>query len=105
MVLLGAMALTGWFAGASANGRTEVSTEQPVSRSLLICAPVAFLMISVTGAIAALGDTLFAARSLPQGLQQDLLPSAHIFVLLRVWSQVPTDLALQLLRAQRQHFS
>src|SRR5580658_2081740 len=88
MVLLGAMALTGWFAGASANGRRGVSTGQPVSRSLLICAPVAFLAISVTGAIAALGDTLFTAHSLSQGLQQDLLPSAHIFVRLRVWHPI-----------------
>jgi cytochrome c oxidase assembly protein subunit 15 len=93
MVLLGAMALTGWFAAvsanaSSANGRREVSTEQPISRSLLICAPVAFLLISVTGAIAALGDTLFAVHSLAQGLQQDLLPSAHIFVRLRVWHPI-----------------
>jgi cytochrome c oxidase assembly protein subunit 15 len=88
MVLLGVMALTGWFAGASTNEPGQVSTEQPVSRSLLICAPVAFLLISVTGAIAALGDTLFAARSLSQGLQQDLLPSAHIFVRLRVWHPI-----------------
>jgi cytochrome c oxidase assembly protein subunit 15 len=88
MVLLGAMALTGWFAGASAKGRREVSTRQPVSRSLLICAPVAFLVISVTGAIAALGDTLFAVHSLSQGLQQDLSPSAHIFVRLRVWHPI-----------------
>jgi len=88
MILLGAMALTGWFAGASANGRRQVSTEQPVFRSLLICAPVAFLVTSVTGAIAALGDTLFTAHSLSQGLQQDLLPSAHIFVRLRVWHPI-----------------
>lgn len=88
MVLLGVMALTGWFAGAAAKVRREVSTERPVSRSLLICAPVAFLAISVTGAIAALGDTLFAARSLSQGLLQDLSPSAHIFVRLRVWHPI-----------------
>jgi cytochrome c oxidase assembly protein subunit 15 len=93
MVLIAAMALTGWFAGASANGRREVSTGRPVSRSLLVCALLAFLVISVTGAIAALGDTLFAARSLSQGLQQDLLPSAHIFVRLRVWHPIVAALA------------
>ena len=88
MVLLGAMALTGWFAGVRVNGRTEVSTERPIARSLILCAPLAFLAISVTGAIAALGDTLFAAHSLSQGLQQDLSPSAHIFVRLRVWHPI-----------------
>jgi heme A synthase len=88
MVLLAAMALTGWFARASANGRGVVSTEAPVSRSLLVCVPLAFLVTSVMGAIAALGDTLFAARSLSEGLQQDLSPSAHIFVRLRVWHPI-----------------
>jgi len=88
MVLLAAMALTGWFAHASANERTEISTEQPVSRFLLFCAPPAFLAISVTGAIAALGDTLFRVRSLSQGLREDLSPSAHIFVRLRVWHPI-----------------
>src|SRR5580692_8684517 len=43
MVLLAAMALTGWFAGASKDERRELSIEQPVSRSLAVCAPVAFL--------------------------------------------------------------
>lgn len=88
MVLLAAMALTAWFAGAPAKGPGDVSREAPVARWLLVCAPVAFLAISVTGAIAALADTLFAARSLSQGLQQDLSPSAHIFVRLRVWHPI-----------------
>ena len=88
MVLLAAMALTAWFAGAPANGRGENSAEGPVSRPLLVCATLAFLVTSVTGAIAALGDTLFAARSLSEGLQQDLSPSAHIFVRLRVWHPI-----------------
>jgi heme A synthase len=88
MVLLAAMALTGWFARASADRPREIGTKQPVSRSLLVCAPIAFLAISVTGAIAALGDTLFRVRSLSEGLQQDLSPSAHIFVRLRVWHPI-----------------
>jgi heme A synthase len=88
MVLLGAMALTAWFAGAAADGRRQEGTEQPFSRSLMPGALVAFLAISVTGAIAALGDTLFAAHSLSEGLRQDLSPSAHIFVRLRVWHPI-----------------
>lgn len=88
MVLLATMALAGWLAGASPNGRSEMRTEQPVSGYLLTCAPIAFLAVSVTGAIAALGDTLFKAPSLAQGLRQDLLPSAHMFVRLRVWHPI-----------------
>ena len=42
----------------------------------------------MTGAIAALADTLFASNSLAQGIQQDLSPSAHIFVRLRVWHPI-----------------
>jgi heme A synthase len=88
MILLAAMALTAWFASASANERGTVSTEAPVSRSLLVCAPLAFLVTSIIGAIAALGDTLFPARSLAEGLKQDLSPSVHIFVRLRVWHPI-----------------
>lgn len=98
MVLLAAMALTAWFARGSAIGsggaqaerpvvrerRGEMSTERPVSRLLLVCPPLAFLGISVTGVIAALGDTLFPAHSFSQGLGQDLSPTAPIFVRLRV---------------------
>jgi heme A synthase len=92
MVLLATMALTGWFASVSAEGRREISMEPPHSRALLICAPLAFLVISVTGVVAALGDTLFAARSLSDALKQDLSPSAHIFVRLRVWHPVAAAL-------------
>lgn len=88
MVLLAVLALTAWFASASAIGRTESSTEQPVSRVRLGCVLLAFLAISVTGAVAALADTLFASNSLVQGMQQDLSPSAHIFVRLRVWHPI-----------------
>lgn len=41
------------------------------------------LFVGVTGAIAALGDTLFPARSLAEGLAQDFSGSAHVFLRLR----------------------
>jgi len=88
MVLLAVLALTAWFASPSAIGRTGSSGEQPLSRAQLVCALVAFLTVSVTGAIAALADTLLATNSLVQGIQQDLSPSAHIFVRLRVWHPI-----------------
>jgi heme A synthase len=88
MVLLAAMALTAWFATASTSRRGKGSAEAPVSLFLLVCVPLAFLVTSVTGAIVALADTLFAVRSLAEGLQQDLSPSAHIFVRLRVWHPI-----------------
>ena len=42
------------------------------------------LAIGVTGAVAALGDTLFPATSLTEGLRQDLSPTAHVLIQLRV---------------------
>jgi heme a synthase len=44
---------------------------------------VAFLVTGVTGAIAALGDTLFPANTFLEGAMLDLDPQAHVFLRLR----------------------
>ena len=46
------------------------------------------LFVGVSGAIAALGDTLFPASSLAAGLREDFSPTAHIFLRLRLWHPV-----------------
>src|SRR5439155_5829776 len=46
---------------------------------------VAALALGVSGAITALGDTLFPARSLYEGLRQDFSPSAHFLLGLRIY--------------------
>ncbi|HEY8514028.1 MAG TPA: COX15/CtaA family protein [Candidatus Binatia bacterium] len=51
---------------------------------LPIAAMAAVVAISATGAIAALGDTLFPARSLVDGIRQDFSPTAHFLLRLRV---------------------
>lgn len=43
------------------------------------------LLSGVSGAIAALGDTLFPAASLTQALEQDLSPTAHLLIRLRLF--------------------
>jgi heme A synthase len=43
------------------------------------------LALGITGAITALGDTLFPAESLAQGVSQDFSPQAHFLIRLRVW--------------------
>ena len=43
------------------------------------------LVLGVSGAITALGDTLFPAASLAEGKAQTFSDSAHVFVRLRVW--------------------
>ncbi len=54
-------------------------------KRLLGAAAVLVLLVGVSGAIAALGDTLFPSEGLAEGLRQDLSPTAHAFVRLRLW--------------------
>ena len=51
---------------------------------LLFPALLGTLLIGVSGAMTALGDTLFPAADLKTGLAQDLLPAAHFLLRLRV---------------------
>jgi heme a synthase len=85
LLLLGALALTAWFS-RDARGRGR--------RSAVVVAalPIA-LLVTVTGAIAALGDTLFPATSLAQGLRQDLSGAASLLLRLRVLHPVFAILA------------
>jgi heme A synthase len=43
------------------------------------------VLLGISGAIAALGDTLFPATSLQAGLAQDLDTTANVLLRLRVW--------------------
>ncbi len=77
LLLLGALALTAWFSREAAQAAHERSA---LAMGAL---PVAAL-VSVTGAIAALGDTLFPATSLAQGFHQDFSGAASFLLRLRV---------------------
>ena len=55
----------------------------PIYRLLLGVGLLGVLFIGMTGAIAALGDTLFPATSLLAGLQQDVNPGSHVLLRLR----------------------
>lgn len=52
--------------------------------SLLTASLVAILLAGVTGAIAALGDTLFPPKSFAEGLAQELSPGASLLLRLRL---------------------
>jgi cytochrome c oxidase assembly protein subunit 15 len=81
-LLVGAMALTCWWA---AGGRERlVLRGQGLVGWLLGASVVGLLVLGVSGAIAALGDTLFPATSLAEGFQQDVSPTAHVLLRLRV---------------------
>ena len=58
------------------------------SRRLFAGAAAVVLLIGVSGAVAALGDTLFPAQSLVDGFREDFSPSSHVFLRLRLWHPV-----------------
>lgn len=91
LLLLGALALTAWFATTDERSpRSPRPPERERGRApLMIRIAVALalgsvLLLGSSGAVAALGDTLFPATSLREGLAQDFSPMAHAFMRLRV---------------------
>ncbi len=76
LLLLAALALTAWFS-------REERGRGGRSRLVTIALPIA-LLVTVTGAIAALGDTLFPVTSLAQGFRQDLAGAASVLLRLRI---------------------
>jgi heme A synthase len=54
----------------------------------LAAALASVLVLGVSGAITALGDTLFPVATLAEGKAQTFSPASHVFVRLRVWHPV-----------------
>jgi heme A synthase len=82
-LLLGALTITAWCLTPKTRDdhpRSSVSFVKPA----LLSALAGILVLGASGAIAALGDTLFPSHSLSDGLAQDLSPLAHVFLRLRV---------------------
>ena len=84
--LLATLALTAWFSRDSAS---------PLARpaAIVVVALPAAILVSITGVIAALGDTLFPAASLAEGMRQDLASSASFLIRLRTAHPVLAILA------------
>ena len=78
-LLLGALTLTAHYAGGGSRARMRGR-----DAGLLGLGLFAVLLVSASGAIAALGDTLFPSQSLAEALQADLSPAAHVLIRLRV---------------------
>lgn len=76
--LLAVLALTAWW--ASGGGAFALRDLRRFALPL-----GALVLVGVSGAIAALGDTLFPVHSLQAGFAQDMSPTAHIFIRLRVF--------------------
>lgn len=80
-VLLAVMSLTAWWA---AGGRPLRLRGQGNVLWLLLVTLLGTLAVAVSGAVTALGDTLFPSNSLAAGLSADFSPTAHLLIRLRL---------------------
>ena len=85
LMLLACLALTAWWSTERVG--QAVPPALPRRRAVWMAGAslASVVVLGVSGAIAALGDTLFPASSLAAGLAQDLDPAAHIFLRLRLF--------------------
>lgn len=81
-LLLAALALTAWWASG---GRPVQFKGHGGLGWVLALAFLAMLFLGASGAVTALGDTLFPASSLAEGWQEKFSPTAHFMVRLRLW--------------------
>ena len=79
-LLLAFLTLTAWWASGGESPRLK---GQGSLLPLFLLALLGTLVLAVSGAITALGDTLFPANSLSEGLRQDFSTTAHLFIRLR----------------------
>jgi heme A synthase len=80
-LLLAALTLSTHWTGSDAPLRRDAVSRHGWAFGLGL---LGILLVGTSGAVAALGDTLYPARSLLGGLAQDLSPTAHVLVQLRV---------------------
>ncbi|MFN0124600.1 MAG: COX15/CtaA family protein [Blastocatellia bacterium] len=83
MILTAALALTAWWAAGAPPVRigARAGLARMLGAGLLLT-----ILLAVTGAIVALGDTLFRAESqtLLEGIRRDFSPTAHFLIQLRI---------------------
>jgi heme A synthase len=75
--LLAVLALTAWWS----SGGAAISLR---GGRLILTTIATLVVLGISGAIAALGDTLFPSSSLSAGWSQDFSPAAHVFLRLRI---------------------
>ncbi len=80
-LLLASITLTAWWASG---GRAVRVRRDDGRLPWFALGLLAILFLGTSGAITALGDTLFPAASLLEGMRQDFSPTAHFLLRLRV---------------------
>jgi heme A synthase len=83
LLLVASITLTAWWSAPAGRPGLQIKG-QGVVGWLLIVALVWMVLLSASGAVTALGDTLFPPQSLAAGLQQDTDPTASFLIRLRV---------------------
>lgn len=81
-ILLTVIVLTAWWASG---GKPLRWKNQGQVAWLLSIAFVGYLILSASGAITALGDTVFPSATLAAGLTADMDATSHFLIRLRVW--------------------
>ncbi len=84
-LLLAAVTLTAWWASSPPVESKPATSRE---RRLIGLAVGGMLLLGISGAVAALGDTLFPVDSFAEGLERELSTTAHIFERLRVFHPV-----------------
>jgi heme A synthase len=84
-LLVGSLSLTAYWASG---GNAVQIRGQGVKAWLLASGLLGMLLIGMSGAVTALGDTLFPVSSLAEGITADMDPNAHFLVRLRVYHPV-----------------
>jgi heme A synthase len=81
-LLIAFLSLTAWWASG---GSTVQSLRRGAVTIVLLFGFIGLVFVGVSGAITALGDTIFPADSLSEGIQQDFSTTSHFLIRLRVW--------------------
>lgn len=84
-LLLASITLTAWW---SSGGKAVRLKGGGGKVWVLVVGLVGVFFIGITGAITALGDTLYPSTSLVKGLWQDFSGTGHILLRLRIWHPV-----------------
>lgn len=86
-LLLAAVSLTAWWAGAGGDFRLQIRGQGRTGWLVGIALGL-LLVLGVSGAITALGDTLFPSGTLREGIAQDFATTAHFLIRLRVYHPI-----------------